>query len=479
LSSSEALETTPDPEAVAAAGGEHRALEADDHGHSHGGPTLNPDCTREVEVEVPEDEVTRSFRTIIKRYQKLARIPGFRSGKVPEALIRSRFAEKIRQDVMEEVLPAHFRSIIAKENLRPVSQPQVSKVELEEGKPLHFKAAFEVVPEFSIEGYQQVKVEKPETALTDAEFESELERIRDSRAVMEPVEEDRALADGDFAEINFTGSMQARDHASPAPEDQTPADQTPEHQAQDEPIAGNDVIIEVGGKNTLESFTAALRGSKAGQELKFEASYPQDFGERRLAGKTVAYDVEIKGIKRKTLPELDDAFAKELGPYESFADFSGQLREHLANDKRRRVESETRNRLVDALAARYNFAVPESLVQQQIDVRLDRGLRALASQGMRTEDMRKLDFDRLRAAQRDLAVAEVKGSLLLDRIADAEQVEVKPDEVDRELESISIETREPLDGLRKRLTENGGLARIREQLRRQKVGSLLYERLAS
>ena len=325
MSSSEALETTPDPEAVAAAGGEHGTHEADDHGHSHGGPTLNPDCTREVEVEVPEDEVTRSFRTIIKRYQKLARIPGFRSGKVPEALIRSRFAEKIRQDVMEEVLPAHFRSIIAKENLRPVSQPQVSKIQLEEGKPLHFKAAFEVVPEFSIEGYEQVKVEKPETALTDAEFESELERIRDSRAVMEPVEEDRALADRDFAEINFTGSMQARDNTSAAPEDQTPEDQ-----AQGEPIAGNDVIIEVGGKNTLESFTAALRGSKAGQELKFETSYPQDFGERKLAGKTVAYDVEIKGIKRKILPELDDAFAKELGPYESFADFSGKLREHLA-----------------------------------------------------------------------------------------------------------------------------------------------------
>jgi trigger factor len=469
LSSSEALETTPDPEEIVAVGDEHRPHQDDDHGHSHGGPSLNPDCTREVEVEVPEDEVTRSFRTIIKRYQKLARIPGFRSGKVPEALIRSRFADKIRQDVMEEVLPAHFRSVIAKEKLRPVSQPQVSQIQLEEGKPLHFKAAFEVVPDFSIDGYEQVKVEKPETALTDAEFESELERIRDSRAVMEAVTEDRALADGDFAEINFTGSMQGRETAA----------DTQEGQAQDQPITGKDVLIEVGGKNTLESFSAALRGSKAGQQLKFEVTYPQDFGERQLAGKTVAYDVEVKGIKAKILPELNDAFAKELGQYESFADFSEKLREHLADDKRRRVESETRNRLVDALAARYNFAVPESLVQQQIDVRLDRGLRALASQGMRTEDMRKLDFDRLRAAQRDLAVAEVKGSLLLDRIADAEQVEVAPDEVDHELEGISLETREPLDGLRKRLTENGGLARIREQLRRQKVGGLLYERLAS
>jgi trigger factor len=468
LSSPEALETTPRPEGTVAAAEEHAADGDHDHGHSHGGPTLNPECTREIEIEVPADEVTRSFRSIIKRYQKLARIPGFRSGKVPEALVRSRFADKIRQDVMEEVLPAHFRGAIAKENLRPVSEPRVAKIDLEEGKPLQFKAVFEVVPEFSIEGYEQVKVEKPDVALTDAEFESELEHIRNSRATMEPVTEDRALADGDFAEINFTGSMQGRTDGDTS--------QAPE---EGQPLAGKDVIIEVGGKNTLESFSAALRGSTAGQQLKFEVNYPQDFGERNLAGKIVAYDVEVKGIKKKILPELNDAFAKELGHYESLADFSEKLREHMAEDKRRRIEGETRNRLVDALVARYDFPVPESLVQQQIDVRLDRGLRALASQGMRTEDMRKLDFDRLRAAQRDLAAAEVKGSLVLDRIADAEQVEVAPNEIDHELEGISRETQEPLDGLRKRLTENGGLARIREQLRRQKVGNLLYGRLAS
>ena len=141
------------------------------------------------------------------------------------------------------------------------------------------------------------------------------------------------------------------------------------------------------------------------------------------------------------------------------------------NDKRRRVENETRNRLVDALAARYNFAVPESLVQQQIDVRLDRGLRALASQGMRTEDMRKLDFDRLRAAQRDLAMAEVKGTLLLDRIADAEQVEVRTTRWSRSSKASLGRRGSHWMRCASRLTENGGLARIREQLRREKVGS--------
>jgi trigger factor len=427
--------------------------------------TLNPDCTREVEIEIPADEVTRNFQAVTKRYKKLARIPGFRSGKVPESLIRGRFAEQIRQDVMEAVLPEHFRSAIAEKQLKPVSQPQVTKIELEEGKPLRFKAAFEVLPEFSIDGYKDVKVEKPSTELTDAEVDAELARIRDSRSTMEPVTEERPLADGDFAQISFTGNFQPAEGETVSEEQQ--------------PITGQDVMVQVGGPNTLDSFNAALRGATAGQELKFEVSYPPDFGERQLAGKRVAYDLEVKGIKKKIEPEMNDEFAKELGKYESLEDFTNQLREHLARDKQRQVQNETTNRLLDALVSRFEFPVPESLVQQQIDARLDRGLRALASQGMRTEDMRNLDFDRLRAAQRSSATAEVKGSVLLDRIADVENVTVPEEDVENELHAISMQMREPVDALRARLTEDGSLARIRERLRREKMGALLYERLAS
>jgi trigger factor len=435
------------------------------HDHAHATATLNPDCTREVEIEIPADEVTRNFRAVTKRYQKMARIPGFRSGKVPESLIRGRFAEQIRQDVMEAVLPGHFRTAIEKQQLKPISQPQVTGIDLQEGKPLRFKAAFEVAPEFSIDGYQDVKVEKPGTDLTDAEVDAELARIRDSRSTMEPVTEERALANGDFAQISFTGSVQPAQADS---ETQTAAQQ---------PISGQDVIVEVGGPNTLDSFNAALRGASVGQQLTFEVSYPKDFGERQLAGKRVAYDLEVKGIKKKIEPEWNDDFARELGDYQSLGDFTQKLREHLAIAKRRRLESETTNRLLDALVNRFEFPIPESLVQQQIDTRLDRGLRALAAQGMRTEDMRKLDFDRLRAAQRASATAEVKGSILLDRIADAENIRVAEEDVESELEAISLQMHEPVDALRTRLTEDGSLARIRERLRREKTGAVLYGRL--
>jgi trigger factor len=334
---------------------------------------------------------------------------------------------------------------------------------MEDDQPLWFKASFEVMPEFTVDGYQDVKVEKPSAAFTDEEFAGEVERVRDSRSTMEPVEEERPLADGDWAQITFTGSVQQAAEGEEAKESA--------------PLSGEDVMLEVGGSNTLTAFTDALRGATVGQELKFEVNYPEDFGEKRLAGKNVAYDVAVKGIKRRVQPELNDDFAKELGDYSSYEDFTTKFRENLQAEKDRRTETETRDRLLTALSERFQFPVPESMIQQQIDARLDRGLRSLAAQGMREEDMKRLDFARLRAAQRDSATNEVRSLLILDGIADAEKINVSEQEVAQELELLSLQLREPVDTLRVRLTQDGSVARIREQIRRDKTAKLLYERL--
>ena len=439
----------------------HAGHDHTDHDHASQGPTLNPECTRQVKVEVPAEEVGRVFASVVKRYRKAARIPGFRSGKVPESVIRRNFAESIRQDVLEEILPAQFRAAIEKQGVRPVSQPQVSSLQLADGEPMRFEAAFEVLPNIDINGYNETKVTRPDTSLSDQEFEAELNQIRESHAIMEPVEEDRPLVDGDFAQIRFSGVV---------------------HEGEDgktRPIDGDDAAVEVGGANTVEAFTEALRGAKAGQQMQFEVSYPADFTEQRLAGKTVAYDVEVKGIRKKILPDLDDAFAKQLGEYETVEAFKEKLREHMANDKRRRAESDAKDHMIAGFVQRFQFPVPESLLQQQIDARLDRGLRALAAQGMSTEQMRQLDFARLREAQRDSALNEVKGSLILDRIAEAENVEVSDEEFEAQLQLLAYQAREPLETLRKRLTDDGGLARIREQLQREKTVNQLFDRLAA
>jgi trigger factor len=385
---------------------------------------------------------------------------------VPESVIRRRFGTEIRKEVIDSLLPERFNKGVADLGIRPVGQPQVTELSLEDGAPLHVKAVFEFIPAFSIDGYKDVTVTKPSVEVTEEEFTHELAQLRDSRATIEPVEEDRALADGDWAQISYKGEIQ-KDAT------ETAAEGAPEAQ----PLSGEDTMVEVGGKDTVEAFSGALRGAKPGQELKVEVVYPADYAEAKLAGKTVAYEVTVKGIKKRTLPELNDEFAKEIGHYESYADLEKSVREYMENRKRRSVESETKDRLFAALSEKFAFAVPESLVQDQIDTRLERGLRALAAQGMQPEQMRKLDFAKLRGAQRESAMAEVKANVLLDRIAGEENIIVSDEEMDKELQIAAIQSREPLDALKVRLTKEGGLARIREQLRREKTASVLYERL--
>jgi trigger factor len=470
LSSAETIENTPHSDAETSLQpleGEihdHHDPDGQDHlGHDHQpGPVLNPECVREVKIEAPVEEVDKAFARVVREYRKYAKIPGFRAGKVPESVVRRRFAEQIKKDVVESLLPERFQAAIAAAGVVPVSQPQLTGLTLEEGKALDGAAVFEVVPPFSLDGYQDVTVPKPAVEATEEEFQQELKQLRESRATVEPVEEDRALVDGDWAQISYNGSVQ---NAEDAEGEAAP------------PLAGQDALVEIGGAETLTAFTEALRGAKVGQELKVEVTYPADYTENNLAGKTVAYTVEVKAIKKRNLPELNDEFATELGDYENLAALETRIREHLLATKQRKSEQEVRETLFAALNERFPFPVPESLVQQQVDARLDRGLRALASQGMNPEMMRKLDFTRLRAAQRDSAVGEVKTSLLLDRIADAEGVSVSDEELDQEVYMAALQSREPVETLRARLTEDGGLARIREQLRREKTASLLYQRL--
>jgi trigger factor len=462
-------ETTP-AEATSEQHTHDHSHEGHDHaGHTHThAPALNPELVREISVEVPADEVSKAYSKVTKRYTKMARIPGFRAGKVPETLVRNRFAKELRQEVMDSLVQERFRTEMEQQSLNPISQPQIVELFLEDGQPLRFKAQFETAPSIDVAGYDSVTVAKPTVELEEAEYDAEMERVLDSHATIETVEEERPLQDGDWAEISFKGVRRA-----PA-EGQT----IPEGAAETEDIEGEDVMVEIGGKNTLPAFNEALRGQSKGGEFELEVDYPSDFGDVRLAGITVDYSVTVNAIKRKVYPEKNDEFAKQLGDYETWDAFATALRENATNGKKQTVENEAKGKLVDALVEKFQFPVPESFVQQQIDVRLDRGLRALAQQGMTREQMQALDFGRLRDAQRDEAVKEVKASLILDKVAEAMDVQIKEDDVERELMILSIQSREPLEQLRERLNSDGTISRMREQMRREATATALYEKMA-
>ncbi len=420
-------------------------------------PTETKESTkREIAVEVPANEVRRETEALIQKYQKLARLPGFRKGHVPASIIRQRFAEDIKTDVVEALVPRYFRQEAEKQGLVPVSQPRVTDLHIHDGEPLRFKASFEILPEIKVEGYRELRAEKPVIEITDEEVEQALNHLREQHASFDAIE-GRALADGDFAQVALDGKPK---------------------EGAGQPVHMDDVLVEIGGKSTMPEFTEHLRGASAGEEKTFEVKYPEDSSDQRLAGKTFDYTVKVLSLKHKNLPELNQAFAKELGDFADMEEVKKRVRENMEAEKQHTAEHEAKDKLVADLVKRNDFEVPEAMVERQIDVRLERGLRALASQGMRAEDMKKMDLNRLRAGQRDQALQEVKASLLLDRIADLEKVGVSDQEIDQEIEALATQTKQTSEAVRARLTRDGALDRIRNRIRNEKTLNFLYHQSA-
>jgi trigger factor len=237
-------------------------------------------------------------------------------------------------------------------------------------------------------------------------------------------------------------------------------------------------MVEIGGKNTVAEFSESLRGASAGDEKTFDVKYPEDFSDKRLSGKTLTYAVKILGIKQKSLPELNDEFAKELGEFGNLGEVRQRIREGMLAERKHAAERDAKDKLVTELIKRNSIEVPEALVERQVDVRLERGLRALAAQGMKQQDLKKMDFNRLRAGQRDQAEQEVKASLLLDKIADEEKIVVTDEEMNHEVEALAAQSKQPVEAIRERLTHDGALDRIRARIRNEKALEFLYQQSA-
>jgi trigger factor len=448
--------------------------------HHHHAPAMNPECKREVSIEIPADVITKETDKIVRKYQKAARIPGFRVGKVPESLIRSRFADDIRSEVLDSLLPQFFRAEVQKQGFAPVSQPFIEDLHMTPGEPVRFKAAFEVLPPIEVTGYKSLKAEKKDFSVTEEEINDTLKHLQERQASFDPVE-GRPAQDGDFVQVSFTGLSKGtakiagkKAEVAEAQGDAFEANPSTENK----PVEVKDVLVEIGGANTVKEFTANLRGAKDGDEKSFDVAYAEDFSDQRLAGQVMAYTVSVQGVKKKTLPELDDDFAKQLGEFKSLDELKAKIRENMEAEKKHNIQHTEKEKLIDELVAQNQFPVPQSLIDRQIEVRLERGFRALAQQGMRAEDMRKMNFERLREGQREAATREVRASLLLDKIAEAEQIDATDEDLERELQGAATQTSQTVDQIRTRLKNDGSLDRIKDRIRNEKALDFLYNQSA-
>lgn len=432
-------------------------------------------CRREISVEIPADVVGEQQAALVQEYSKRARVPGFRKGKVPPSMVRNRFGGEIANDVMESLVPRYFREAVIKRGYRPVSQPFIYDLHAEPGQPITFKAVFEVLPEFELGKYQDINVDKPVIRIAGEDVEAELKRLQERQASFDPIEEERGAKEGEFVQVSFQAVPKEAEQENPAA---APAsNKGAQSDAGTKPVQMDEVLVEIGGANTIPEFSENLRDAKAGEERNFDVTYPADFHDPRLASKVFSYAVKVNAIKRKTLPELNDEFAKELNQeFESLNALRQRIREGMEAQERQQAEHEAKEKLIEKLLEKHDFAVPRALVERQIDLRLERGLRALAAQGMRTEDMRRMDFKRLRAGQRESAVKEVKSTLLLEKIAQAENIQVSNEEMDQEIGSLARQMNQTPEQMRQNLTEEGALDRIRGRMRTEKALNFLYSK---
>ena len=409
-------------------------------------------CKRTLEITIPASEVEAETEKVVASLQQKLRLPGFRPGRVPAGIIRNRFKEDIRQDVLENLAPRYFRQRAEAEGLNIVGAPTLRDVKYEPGQPLEFTVEFEVLPSFELKEYEGLTVVYRDPEVSEEEVSQRLESIREDKAEYVNVDP-RPLEAGDFAVVSLE-SLEG---------------------VEGQPVKNDEMMLHIGGEDTLPAFTESLTRAAPGEEREFDVSYPEDYSERRLAGRTVRFRAVVKGVRRKELPELNDEFARDLGDYKDLGELREAVRQVMLREKEYAAQQEAKNKLLDTLVDMHDFPVPEALIERRIEDIVGQNLRSLAMRGVDPRNI-KLDWDKIRESQRDKAVRDVKASLLLDRIADKQQIDATRDEVDRELQRLARQERQPVAALRAKFEQDGTLRRIASHIRTEKTLNYLFER---
>ncbi len=407
-------------------------------------------CKHEIEVTVPVDEIARETDRVVADIQQKAKLPGFRPGKAPASLIRTKFSKQVREDVLENLLPKYFKQKVEEEHLEVVGRPSVKDVHFHEGEPLRFKAEFEVAPEIELKDYRGVTVHYSEPEVSDEDIAKRLDEIREQKSQFVNVEP-RAVVDGDHAVVTLD-SLSGVDQA----------------------IHQDEIVLHVGDPDTMAGFSEALRGMSPGEEKEFDVTYPEDFGQERLAGKTVRFRAKLTTIRTKELPELNDEFAQDLGDYPSLNDLREAVRKAIFHEREFAAQQKAKDELIDRLIETHEFPVPEAYIERQIESQLENQFRELAERGIDPTKL-KIDWTKVKEAQRPKALHDVKASLLVDKVAEREAIVPTNDEVDAEVQRIAKQQREPVAAVRKKLQKDGILSRIAYQIRSNKTLNFLFE----
>jgi trigger factor len=408
---------------------------------------------KQIDVEIAPEAVRAVYDRISDQYAKAANVPGFRPGHAPRAVVRTRFKDQIRTELLRELLPDAVQKAVEEHKLSPLGEPELN-LENTEGlselgeKPISFSVNVEVLPEITLRDYKGLEVARRTRPVTDEDIERVIESLRENAATLEPVE-DRGAQPGDTVTANFHGTFLNEPDA--------------------EPIKVEDVDVVLGGQGVVQEMTDNLAGAKPDDEKTFRVDYPPDFTSKGLAGKQVEYTVKVSAVRIKELPQMDDEWAQSLGDeIESLADLRTKVRSDLESQAKNDAENRVRADLVRKLVEAHQFELPERLVEHQTEQRFESVVRDMIGHGIDPRNP-ELNWDKARDSLKEQAGHDLRGSLLLERIADEEKIEVSQQEIDDEINAIADASKQSPEQVRGILTKQGGERSIAGRLRNRKA----------
>jgi len=399
--------------------------------------------------EVEPERVQQEIDTRARELARKVKLPGFRPGKVPVEVVKKRFHSEILGEAAEAIVNKVVFDELDGRGLKPLAPPKVEEVKLEEGQPMSFKAVFETLPLVELPDWRGLRVSAKGPNVADDDVEKELDRLRDEAARYDPVDEARPTQAGDYVLLDLTwkpvdGGKGGRDE---------------------------NALIEIGNSGNHPDMNKGLEGLSLGETRGIDVAWGEDAAPQ-IAGKTVRYNVTLKGIKKKVVPARDDEFAKDLGEFDSLAGLRDRIREQLQAAEERRVDRETKGALVQALVAKADFEVPEALVERHMTARTETLARGLAYQGIDPRKL-KVNWRDYRESTREDSVKAAKADILLDEIARREGIEALESEVEREVARLAERAGKSKDALRAQMAKEGDLSALAARIREEKTLDLV------
>jgi trigger factor len=427
------------------------------------------DTQKNLVVEIPSTVVDAEIDKVARDYSKAARVPGFRPGKVPAKVVRQRFRDQILHDVAHGLIPRAVDEALRERGVEPVDTPDIRDVVVEEGQPLKFTATFETVPPIEPGDYSTITIHQKSTVVSESAVDEALNNLRERTARYEPVV-GRGIEKSDSVVLDLERTAYAKREE---PLVMIAGEEPPKGEAQTDKHEG--VTVEIGAPANPPGFDEQLVGLREGFDKTFDVTYPADYAVEELAGTTVTYSVHVRAIRQRVVPQLDDEFAKDLGEFENLDALRERVRADLEHEAAHEAERDARSELLKQLASRVTFDVPASLLDREMDRRMEEFVRRLMDQNIDPMKV-NVNWEEFREKQRDAASEAVRSALALDEVARREHLAATDEDVNAEIERYAERSGRTAAAVRANLEKEGGIARLYAGLRREKTVDLLLAR---